>query len=276
MFLISLLTLPKRYSLINFLKLSLLWICILFWFRKAPSATTQLTNKDVTRDNDASVVASSSYLVDPEDVVLGAGAVGQRRHPAELPVELIQGGGGVEHLLLEGLQEAAVLLREALGRGQRLLQLLLQRALQRPHPGAVCEASSSSTSVITNLYTGIIFIRRGHICFKACFKYCFAIWSKIMSRLTKTSPAVCLKWSLFVPKCYYRLKYFTIWSSSCFQNDDTSGLCCFNKSKWCRPFIKFFGSPDLVCLLFLILYLYLTILFVLPWFSVNSVFKGAI
>jgi len=32
--------------------------------------------------------------------------------------------------------------------------------------------------------------------------------------------------------------------------------------------MQFFGSPNLVCL-FLILYLYLTILFVLPWFSVE-------
>jgi len=43
--------------------------------------------------------------------------------------------------------------------------------------------------------------------------------------------------------------------------------------------MQIFGSPNLVCL-FLIEFFYLTILFVLPWLSlehfVNFVFKGAI
>jgi len=43
-------------------------------------------------------------------------------------------------------------------------------------------------------------------------------------------------------------------------------------------FMQFFGSPNVVCLLFFISYS--TIPFILPWFSiehfVNSVFKGAI
>lgn len=84
---------------------------------------------------------SSTYRLNPEDVVLGVGVVCQRRHPAELPVEQVQDGGGVEHLLLEPLQEAVVLLSETLGHGQRFLQLLLQRALQRFLPGAVCEGN---------------------------------------------------------------------------------------------------------------------------------------
>ncbi len=83
----------------------------------------------------------STYRLNPEDVVLGVGAVCQSRHPAELSVEQVQDEGGVEHLLLEPLQEVVVLLSETLGHGQRLLQLLLQLALQRFLPGAVCEGN---------------------------------------------------------------------------------------------------------------------------------------
>lgn len=77
----------------------------------------------------------STYRLNLEDVVFGV--IGQRRHPAELAVEHVQEGGGVDHLLLEPGQEVVVQLCEALGHGQGLLQLLLQRALQGSLPGAV-------------------------------------------------------------------------------------------------------------------------------------------
>lgn len=77
------------------------------------------------------------YPLHAEDAVLGV--VCQGGHPAELPVKHVEEGGGVEHALLEPLQEGVVLLREALGHRQRLLQLLLQWALQGFIPRAVCE-----------------------------------------------------------------------------------------------------------------------------------------
>lgn len=85
------------------------------------------------------------YRLKAEDAVIAVGVVCQRRHPAELPVEQVQDGGGVEHLLLEHLQQVVVLLGEAFSHGQSLLQLLLQGALQRFLPGAVCGGATPSS-----------------------------------------------------------------------------------------------------------------------------------
>lgn len=84
-------------------------------------------------------VTTITYRLDLEEVVHGIGPVGQRRHPAELPVEHVQDEGGVGHALLQPPQEAVVLLGEALRHGQGLIQLLLQRALQGVGPRAVCQ-----------------------------------------------------------------------------------------------------------------------------------------
>lgn len=82
-------------------------------------------------------VTHCRYRLNLEVVVFAAGPVCQRRHPSKLSVEKVQNEGGVDHALLEHPQEIVVLLGETLGQGQRLLQVLLQRTIQRILPGAV-------------------------------------------------------------------------------------------------------------------------------------------
>lgn len=81
-----------------------------------------------------------------EEAVAAVRAVGQGGHPAKLPVEKVQDGGGVEHLLLKPPQEGVVPLSETLGQRQGVLQLLLQGAFQRLLPRAVCKVTSSVKS----------------------------------------------------------------------------------------------------------------------------------
>lgn len=98
-------------------------------------------------------VTTVTYRLDLEEVVHGVGPVGQRRHPAELPVEHVQDEGGVGHALLQPPQEAVVLLGEALRHGQGLIHLPLQRALQGVRPRAVCRGRRNG-----NIFTIIIII----------------------------------------------------------------------------------------------------------------------
>ena len=131
-----------------------------------------------------------TYRLNAKDAVLGV--VSQRRHPAELSVEHVQDGGGVEHLLLKLLQERVVFLSETLGHGQSLLQLLLQGTLQRFLSRAVCAGnpretrkSSNETGKLTSWKWAHYWIRKGKqeswTVFKMRFKSHFLCQSRILS-----------------------------------------------------------------------------------------------